>query len=93
MTGYVPSVLQVQVLLYRSLSLYLVLPWPNLPDSEQDWLNRAANHSTFVKQLSAQFVQLKDAKQLGENKLLQEQGEFLLVYAYALCILHNVVTV
>ncbi|KAL5018253.1 hypothetical protein ScPMuIL_003975 [Solemya velum] len=65
---------EVQVLLYRSLSLYLVLPWPNIPDSEQDWVNRAANHSTFVKQLSSQITQLKDAKLLADNKSLQEQA-------------------
>ena len=61
--------------MYRSLSNYLLLPWPNLPDNGQEWEMRAGHHATFLKQLFSKYLQLENAKTLSENKLMQEQGK------------------
>ncbi len=67
--------LQVQLLVYRSLSNYLLLPWPGLPEDAQQWDARAAHHVTFLKQLFAKFLQLEGSvSALSDNKLLQEEG-------------------
>lgn len=74
--------IQVQLLLCRSLSHYLLLPWPNLPENEQNWLDRAAHHRSFVQQLAQQFLSLKGVTAFADNKSLQEEGK----YQYTLCI-------
>ncbi|KAK6169003.1 hypothetical protein SNE40_020137 [Patella caerulea] len=64
----------VQLLVYRSLSHYLLLPWLNIPDSQQDWDNRANIHQNLVNQLTLEYLQLKDTRTLAENKILQEKA-------------------
>lgn len=66
---------QVQLLLCRSLSHYLLLPWPNLPENEQNWSERAANHQSFVQQLAQQFLSLKGVTAFADNKSLQEEAK------------------
>ena len=66
--------LQVQLLLYRSLSNCLILLWPNLPESQQDWASRGSHHQMFVQKLATQFLQLKDTGRLSSDKQFQTQG-------------------
>lgn len=66
--------------MYRSLSNYLLLPWPNLPDSGQQWDVRAQHHVTFLKQLLHKFLSLEGTvSALSDNKHLLDQGEGLFV--------------
>ncbi|KAL4240326.1 Exportin-6 [Mactra antiquata] len=67
--------IEVQVLLYRSLSLYLLLPWNNVPDSAQDWMNRARTHQSFCHQMAASYIQLKDTSSLINNKTAQDASK------------------
>ncbi|OWK49693.1 Exportin-6 [Lonchura striata] len=39
---------KAQVLVCRALSNVLLLPWPNLPESEQQWAVRSTNHASLV---------------------------------------------
>ncbi|XP_053382051.1 exportin-6-like [Mercenaria mercenaria] len=68
----------VQVLLYRSLSLHLLLPWNNVPDSEQDWSNRASTHQSFCHQMAAPYFQLKDTSSLINNKTAQDAAKLVI---------------
>lgn len=70
--------IEVQVLLYRALSLYLLLPWNNIPDAEQDWTSRASAHQTFCHQMAAPFFQLKDTSSLINNKAAQDAAKPLI---------------
>ncbi|XP_074647944.1 exportin-6-like [Tubulanus polymorphus] len=65
----------IQLLIYKSLANYLILPWPNLLDTEQDWLDRANHHEGFIKQLTQQYRQLKSSPGLPDDKTLQEQAK------------------
>ncbi|XP_052267006.1 exportin-6-like [Dreissena polymorpha] len=66
---------EIQLLLYRSLSLYLLLPWNNVPDAEQDWASRASHHQTFCHQMAAPLLHLKDTSMLINNKVAQEEAK------------------
>lgn len=83
---------QIQLLVYRALSHYLLLPWPNLSETEQDWTNRATYHRDFSCQLTMEYCQLKDTQALIENKTLQQQGEshpFLTLFSFFLSSFHD----
>ena len=69
-----PPWFQVQLLVYRSLSHYLLLPWPGMTEKEQDWASRSSHHQTFTARLAKDFIALKDCPSLASSKELQEQG-------------------
>ncbi|XP_053382045.1 exportin-6-like [Mercenaria mercenaria] len=69
---------QVQVLLYRFLSLHLLLPWNNVPDSEQDWSNLASTHQSFCHQMAAPYFHLKDISSLINNKTAQDAAKLVI---------------
>ncbi|XP_036369999.1 exportin-6-like isoform X2 [Octopus sinensis] len=76
---------EVQLLLYRALSHYLLLPWPHLSDTDQDWEKRAAYHRDFTRQLTLEFCQLRDTQALVENKALQESAKCLIENTLKMC--------
>ncbi|XP_052833798.1 exportin-6 [Octopus bimaculoides] len=76
---------EVQLLLYRALSHYLLLPWPHLSDADQDWEKRAAYHHDFTRQLTLEFCQLRDTQALVENKALQESAKCLIENTLKMC--------
>ncbi|XP_014672669.1 PREDICTED: exportin-6-like isoform X2 [Priapulus caudatus] len=63
--------IQVQLLVYRSLSNVLLLPWPNVPDGEQKWHMRAEHHQNFIKTLMSQYRQLRGVA--ANDHQLQQQ--------------------
>ena len=65
---------QVQLLMYRSLSNYLLLPWPNISSDGQQWEKRSTSHHTFLRQLVSSYVLLHNMPELRHTKTLQEQG-------------------
>ncbi|GFN87199.1 exportin-6 [Plakobranchus ocellatus] len=67
--------MEVQLLVYRSLSHYLLLPWPNLSNAQQDWEVRAAHHKSFVSQLTAQYVATAMRPDLATSKPAQEEAK------------------
>ncbi|CAL1529210.1 unnamed protein product [Lymnaea stagnalis] len=76
---------EVQLLIYRSLSHYLLLPWPNVGAQEQDWENRANLHKTLVAQLTAQFVALGNLPELATSKSTQEQAKDVIKKTMTIC--------
>ncbi|KAK7002625.1 Exportin-6 [Biomphalaria glabrata] len=76
---------EIQMLLYRSLSHYLLLPWPNLSSADQDWDNRANHHKTFVSQLTSSFVALSQVPELASNKIAQEQAKEVIKKTLVIC--------
>ncbi|TRY56086.1 hypothetical protein DNTS_017930 [Danionella cerebrum] len=43
------------VLVCRALSNMLLLPWPSLPEAEQQWSSRSANHARLISSLTQQY--------------------------------------
>ncbi|KAI0232540.1 Exportin-6-A, partial [Lamellibrachia satsuma] len=66
---------EVQLLVYRSLSNYLLLGWLCCSDAQQEWSVRAASHQSFVKQLTLVLCQLRHVAHLADNKALQEEAK------------------
>ncbi|PVD37542.1 hypothetical protein C0Q70_00136 [Pomacea canaliculata] len=77
--------IEVQLLLYRSLSDYLLLPWPSLAEGEQDWTSRATHHQTFTNELAKNFVALKGSLDLATDKQLQERAKSVIRKAMRVC--------
>ncbi|KAK3797258.1 hypothetical protein RRG08_030482 [Elysia crispata] len=78
-------VMEVQLLVYRSLSHYLLLPWPNLNSSQQDWEVRAAHHKSFISQLTGQFVAVAMRPDLATSKSTQEEAKPLMKRTMQVC--------
>uniref|UniRef100_F6VAC3 Exportin-6 n=1 Tax=Ornithorhynchus anatinus TaxID=9258 RepID=F6VAC3_ORNAN len=71
---------KAQVLVCRALSNVLLLPWPNLPESEQQWAVRSTNHASLISTLTRDYRNLKSNAivpqrkgQLEETKLIIHQ--------------------
>lgn len=58
-----------KVLVCRALSNMLLLPWPNLPESEQQWAGRSTNHTNLISTLTREYRQLKDSAGLSQSKV------------------------
>lgn len=47
--------IQAHMLVCRALSNMLLLPWPNLPESEQQWQTRSSNHASLLAALTREY--------------------------------------
>lgn len=52
--------LDVKTLVYRALSNALVLPWPSLGDSLQEWEVRSSNHKNFISSICKELGGIPD---------------------------------
>uniref|UniRef100_A0A4W6ES94 Exportin 6 n=1 Tax=Lates calcarifer TaxID=8187 RepID=A0A4W6ES94_LATCA len=46
---------EAHMLVCRALSNMLLLPWPNLPESEQQWQTRSSNHASLLAALTREY--------------------------------------
>ncbi|XP_027804210.1 exportin-6 isoform X5 [Marmota flaviventris] len=60
---------KAQVLVCRALSNILLLPWPNLPESEQQWPVRSVNHASLISALSRDYRNLKPNAVAPQRKM------------------------
>nr|XP_021491599.1 exportin-6 [Meriones unguiculatus] len=60
---------KAQVLVCRALSNTLLLPWPNLPESEQQWPLRSINHASLISALSRDYHSLKPSAATPQRKV------------------------
>uniref|UniRef100_A0AAX7VDS7 Importin N-terminal domain-containing protein n=1 Tax=Astatotilapia calliptera TaxID=8154 RepID=A0AAX7VDS7_ASTCA len=47
---------EAHMLVCRALSNMLLLPWPNLPESEQQWQTRSSNHASLLAALTREYL-------------------------------------
>uniref|UniRef100_A0A8C4R6Y5 Exportin 6 n=1 Tax=Eptatretus burgeri TaxID=7764 RepID=A0A8C4R6Y5_EPTBU len=60
---------KVQVLVFRSLSNSLLLPWPGVPDGEQQWDSRSRNYDALACTLTSSYRTLRECTtQLDQAK-------------------------
>ncbi|ELK10904.1 Exportin-6 [Pteropus alecto] len=60
---------KAQVLVCRALSNILLLPWPNLPENEQQWPVRSINHTSLISALSRDYRNLKPNAVASQRKM------------------------
>ncbi|XP_025709731.1 exportin-6 isoform X1 [Callorhinus ursinus] len=60
---------KAQVLVCRALSNILLLPWPNLPENEQQWPVRSINHANLISALSRDYRNLKPNAVAPQRKM------------------------
>uniref|UniRef100_G1LX17 Exportin-6 n=1 Tax=Ailuropoda melanoleuca TaxID=9646 RepID=G1LX17_AILME len=60
---------KAQVLVCRALSNILLLPWPNLPENEQQWPVRSINHASLISALSRDYRDLKPSAVTPQRKM------------------------
>ncbi|XP_032184464.1 exportin-6 isoform X4 [Mustela erminea] len=60
---------KAQVLVCRALSNILLLPWPNLPENEQQWPVRSINHASLISALSRDYRSLKPDAGAPQRKM------------------------
>ncbi|KAM8779604.1 exportin-6 [Rhynchonycteris naso] len=60
---------KAQVLVCRALSNILLLPWPNLPETEQQWPVRSINHASLISALSRDYRNLKPSAVPPQRKM------------------------
>ncbi|MBN3323593.1 OTU5A protein, partial [Atractosteus spatula] len=80
---------EAQVLVCRALSNMLLLPWPNLPESEQQWHTRSTNHANLLAALTRHYRQLRGTANLQQRRLGLE--DLKAVLQQALRVLRDVV--
>uniref|UniRef100_A0A8B9GAG1 Exportin 6 n=1 Tax=Amazona collaria TaxID=241587 RepID=A0A8B9GAG1_9PSIT len=69
---------KAQVLVCRALSNVLLLPWPNLPESEQQWAVRSTNHASLISALTREYRQLKSNAILPQRKVQLEDTKVII---------------
>uniref|UniRef100_A0ACB8FLN7 Exportin-6 n=1 Tax=Sphaerodactylus townsendi TaxID=933632 RepID=A0ACB8FLN7_9SAUR len=69
---------KAQILVCRALSNILLLPWPNLPENEQQWPMRSTNHASLVLALTRNYRALKTSAILPQRKVQQEDAKVVI---------------
>uniref|UniRef100_A0A3Q4GK89 Exportin 6 n=1 Tax=Neolamprologus brichardi TaxID=32507 RepID=A0A3Q4GK89_NEOBR len=69
---------EAHMLVCRALSNMLLLPWPNLPESEQQWQTRSSNHGSLLAALTREYRILRGtvnitSRQPGLNDTVIQQ--------------------
>ncbi|KAB0396516.1 hypothetical protein E2I00_008528, partial [Balaenoptera physalus] len=60
---------KAQVLVCQALSNILLLPWPNIPENEQQWPVRSINHASLISALSRDHCNLKPNAVAPQRKM------------------------
>ncbi|KAF3700337.1 Exportin-6 [Channa argus] len=60
---------EAHVLVCRALSNMLLLPWPNLPESEQEWQTRSSNHASLLAALTRKYRMLRGTGNITPSDL------------------------
>ncbi|XP_036009387.1 exportin-6 isoform X5 [Mus musculus] len=80
---------KAQVLVCRALSNTLLLPWPNLPESEQQWPLRSINHASLISALSRDYHSLKPSATAPQRKV--PLGDTKVIIHQTLSVLEDIV--
>lgn len=70
------------MLVCRALSNMLLLPWPNLPENEQQWQTRSSNHASLLAALTREYRILRGTVNIPPRQpdLNNSQYFFYLVF-------------
>uniref|UniRef100_A0A8C4ZMM5 Exportin 6 n=1 Tax=Gadus morhua TaxID=8049 RepID=A0A8C4ZMM5_GADMO len=80
---------EAHMLVCRALSNMLLLPWPSLPESEQQWQTRSSSHASLVAALTRDYRTLRGTTSLPQGST--ELGNMKAVMQQTLPVLREVV--
>ncbi len=66
---------QVELLIYRALSLYLLLLWPGQGEGDQQWDSRAVHHQRLLAHIIDRYKHIRDTAHLADSRELQDKGK------------------
>ena len=67
---------QAHMLVCRALSNMLLLPWPNLPESEQQWQTRSSNHASLMAALTREYRILRGTVNITPRQPAVDDSQF-----------------
>lgn len=73
---------QAHLLVCRALSIMLLLPWPNLSESEQQWQTRSSNHASLLAALTREYRVLRGTVNITPRQPGLDDSQYLL-YLYS----------
>uniref|UniRef100_A0A3Q3ACL7 Exportin 6 n=1 Tax=Kryptolebias marmoratus TaxID=37003 RepID=A0A3Q3ACL7_KRYMA len=59
---------EAHIFVCRALSNMLLLPWPNLPESEQQWQSRSSSHANLLAALTRQYRILRETVNITQRQ-------------------------
>ncbi len=72
--------LQAHMLVCRALSNMLLLPWPNLPENEQQWQTRSSNHGSLLAALTREYRILRGTVNITPRQPDLNNSRFLSIF-------------
>lgn len=78
---------QAHMLVCRALSNMLLLPWPNLPESEQQWQTRSSNHANLLAALTREYRILRGTVNITSRQPGLNDSQYLLRFRNSLSLL------
>lgn len=67
--------IETQLVVYRSVSNALVLPWTNVFDDQQEWPARSSQHNSLIEALGSPLKSWQNNPLLTQNKALQTEAK------------------
>ncbi|XP_076324683.1 LOW QUALITY PROTEIN: exportin-6-like [Tachypleus tridentatus] len=67
--------IETQQLAYRAISNMLLLPWPNVPDNEQEWDSRSTHYQQFIHAVTSPFRQIVESSNFSQDKRAHLQAK------------------
>lgn len=57
----------------------LLLPWPNLPENEQQWQTRSSNHASLLAALTREYRTLRGTVNIPPRRPDMNNGQYIFV--------------
>lgn len=74
---------QAHILVCRALSNMLLLPWPSLPENEQQWQTRSTSHSSLVAALTREYRLLRGTVNIPPRQTDLSNSQYLFLLAWS----------
>ncbi len=72
--------IQAHMLVCRALSNMLLLPWPNLPENEQQWQTRSSNHANLMAALTREYRILRGTVNITPRQPDLNNSQYFLLF-------------
>lgn len=74
--------LQAHILVCRALSNMLLLPWPSLPENEQQWQTRSTSHGSLVAALTREYRLLRGTVNIPPRQTDLNNSQYIFPLAW-----------
>lgn len=75
--------LQAHILVCRALSNMLLLPWPSLPENEQQWQTRSTSHASLVAALTREYRLLRGTVNIPPRQTDLNSSQYIFLLAWS----------